>query len=99
MSNRELWNAVKPFLTWKGLLHNDNISIEANDNIVEDEKKLTKEFNSYYINIAKTTSSKLPMKLKNNLDCINDSLITKQIIEKYKIHPSIKAIQDRTKDK
>ena len=61
---------------------------------MEDEQKLTKEFNSYYINIAKTTSGKLPMKLKNNLDYINDSLITKPIIEKYKNHPSIKAIQD-----
>ena len=34
------------------------------------------------------------MKLENNLDCINDSLIAKQIIEKYKNHSSIKVIQD-----
>ena len=34
------------------------------------------------------------MKLENNLDYINDLLITKQIIEKYKNHPSIKTIQD-----
>ena len=93
MSNRKFWNAVKPFLTSKGFLHNDNISIDINGNIVEDEQKLTKEFNSHYINIAKTTSGKLPMKLENDLDYINDSLITKQIIEKYKNHPSIKAIQ------
>ena len=65
-----------------------------NGNIVEDEQKLTKEFNSYLINIAKTTSSKPPMKLENNLDYINDSLITKNTVEKYKNHPSIKAIQD-----
>ena len=34
------------------------------------------------------------MKLENDLDYINDSLITKRIIGKYKNHPSIKAIQD-----
>ena len=34
------------------------------------------------------------MKLENNLDYINDLLITKQIIEKYKNHSSIKTIQD-----
>ena len=34
------------------------------------------------------------MKLENNLDYINDSLIAKRIIEKYKNHLSIKAIQD-----
>ena len=94
MSNRKFWNTVKPFLTSKGFLHNDKISIDINDNIVEDKQKLTKDFNSYYLNIAKTTSGKPPMKLENNLDYINDSLITKRNIEKYKSHPSIKAIQD-----
>ena len=94
MSNRKFWNTVKPFLASKGFLQNDNISIDINGNIIEDEQKLTKEFNSYYINIAKTTSGKPPMKLENDLDYINDSLITKPITKKYKNHPSIKAIQD-----
>ena len=94
MSNRKFWNTVKPFLTSKGFLHNDNISIDINGNIVGNEQKLTKEFYSCYTSIAKTTSGKPPMKLENNLDYINDSLITKQIIEKYKNHPSINAVQD-----
>ena len=94
MSNRKFWNTVKPFLTSKGFLHNDNISININGNTVEDEQKLTKEFNSYYINIVKTTSGKPPIKLENNLDYTSDSLITERIIEKYNNHPSIKAIQD-----
>ena len=34
------------------------------------------------------------MKSENDLDYINDLLITKRIIEKYKNHPSLKAIQD-----
>ena len=93
VSNRKFSNTVKPFVTSKGFLHNDNISIDMNGNIVEDEQKL-KEFNLYYLNIAKTTSGKPPMKLENNLDYINDSLIAKRIIEKYKDHPSIKTIQD-----
>ena len=94
MSNRKFWITVIPFLTLKGFFHNDNISSDINGNIVEDELKLTKEFNLYYINIAKITSGKAPMKLENNLDYINDSLITKRIIEKYKNHPSTKDIQD-----
>ena len=63
MSDKKFWNTVEPFLTSKGFLHDDNISIDINGNIVEDEKKLTKEFNSYYTNIAKTTSGKTQMKL------------------------------------
>ena len=46
MSNRKFWNTVKPFLTSEGFLHNDNISIDINGNIVEDEQKLAKESNS-----------------------------------------------------
>ena len=88
MSNRKFWNTVKPFLISNGFLHNDNISIDINGDIV-DEPKLKKEFNSYYTNIAKTTSGKPQMKLGNNLGYINDSLITK-----YKKHPSIKVIPD-----
>ena len=94
MSNRKFQNTVKPFLTSKAFLHNDNNSININGYIVEGVQKLTKEFNSYYINIVKTTSRKPPIKLENNFDYINDSLIIKRIIEKYKNHPSIKAIQD-----
>ena len=94
MSNWKFWNKVKPFLTSKGFLHNDNISIDINGNIEEDEQKLAKEFNSYYINAAKAASGKPPMKLEKNLDYINDSLITKRIIKNYKNHSSMKAIQD-----
>ena len=53
MSNRKFWNTVKSFLASKGFLQNDTTSIDINDNIVENEQKLTKEFNSYYINIVK----------------------------------------------
>ena len=85
MSKRKFWNTVKLFLTSKGFLHNDNISIDINGNIVEDEQKLTKEFNSYYINTAEITSGKPPMKLENNLDYINDSLTTNELLKNIKI--------------
>ena len=45
MSNSKFWNIVKPFLTSKGFLHNDEISIDINGNIKVDEQKLKKEFN------------------------------------------------------
>ena len=47
MSNRKFWNTVKFFLTSKVFLHNYNISVNINGNIVEDEQKLTKEIDSY----------------------------------------------------
>ena len=86
MNNRKFWNTVKPVVISKDFFHNDNISIDIYGNIVEDLQNLTKEFNSYYINMAKTTSGKPSMKLENNLDYINQSLITKRIIKKYTNH-------------
>ena len=86
MNNRKFWNTVKPVVISKDFFHNDNISIDIYGNIVEDLQNLTKEFNSYYINMAKTTSGKPSMKLENNLDYINHSLITKRIIKKYTNH-------------
>ena len=61
---------------------------------MEDEQKITKELNAYYINIVKTAFGKPPVKLENNFDYIHDMLITKQINKKYKNYPSIKAMQD-----
>ena len=38
-NNKKFWNNVKPFLTNKGFLTNDNISIKANDDAVTDKTK------------------------------------------------------------
>ena len=68
MSNRKFWNTVKPFLTSKGLLQNDNISIDINGNIVENEQQWAKEFNSYYINIGKRSCDKPLMNYFQNIN-------------------------------
>ena len=61
----ELWVIESSGIQSNPFLHQNssitmNISIAVNVNIMEDEQKLTNEFNSYYINIAKTTSGKPP---------------------------------------
>ena len=50
--NKDFWNAVKPFLTSKGFLHNDDIATEFDNRTITDEKELSKTFNEYYINIV-----------------------------------------------
>ena len=44
-SDKKFWNIVKPFLTNKGFLTDDNISINFNDNLVTDKTKLANLFN------------------------------------------------------
>ena len=53
MSSKKFWNTVKPFLSSNGFIHNNDISIEIDNKIIEDESELAKIFNSHYINSRK----------------------------------------------
>ena len=41
-NSEKFWNTVKPFLTNKGFLTNDNISMKVNDDLITDKTKLAK---------------------------------------------------------
>ena len=43
--NNDFWNAVKPFLTSKGFLHNDDIAMNFDNRTITDDKELSKTFN------------------------------------------------------
>ena len=45
MSNKKFWNTVKPFLTKKGCISNDFISVENNGVLISNEKELVELFN------------------------------------------------------
>ena len=55
-NNKKFWNTVKPFLTNKGFLTDDNISIKVNDDLVAEKTNLANLFNLHYINIVENTS-------------------------------------------
>ena len=62
MVSKTFWSTVKPFLSLKGFIHNNNIRIEIDDKIIEDKSELAKRFNSHYINIVKSITGKHPTK-------------------------------------
>ena len=49
MGSKKFWTTVKPFLSSKGFIHNNDITIEIDDKIIEDKSELAKTFNSLYI--------------------------------------------------
>ena len=55
MSNKAFWNTVEPFLTNKGFLTNENITIKHKNKIVTNNSKLAHLFHNHYINIVETT--------------------------------------------
>ena len=54
------WKFMKLFLINKTSIVNNDITLIHKNKIISDEKQLTKQFNSYYINIAEKSSGTKP---------------------------------------
>ena len=48
-TNKSFWKFMKPFLTNKGFIGNNDITLIHKNKIISDEKQLTKLFNSYIL--------------------------------------------------
>ena len=80
MSNRTFWKTIKLFVTKKGCMTNDCISIEKDGDIVRDEKVLAELFNESYINIVEISSGNKPSSLGNCEDSEQDDATVDKII-------------------
>ena len=94
ISNSDFWNLVKPFLSNKGGLVGDDISLVHNNQIVTDDSELTEIFNNHYINIVEKTSGQKPCNISDTVKYDYDRLLVRLILEKYKDHPSVLAIRE-----
>ena len=93
MSNKKFWSTVKPFLTNKGRISNDFISVEKDGDLISNEKEIVELFNQNYINIVENSSGKKPSSLGDCLNASQDELTVKEIISVYSNHPSIQKIK------
>ena len=92
VSNTAFWNTVNPFLTNKGFLINENMTIIYKYKIVKDNSKLADLFNNHYIYIVESTSGMFPENI-GNLECKSDDHLTvAKIIKHYKNSTSIETI-------
>ena len=83
-TNKSFWKFMKPFLINKGFTGNNDITLIRQNKIISDEKKLTRLFNSYYINIVEKSSDTKTLNFKNtSVHSVRD------IVNSYKTHPSI----------
>ena len=92
VSNRDFWNLVKPFLSTKGGLLGNDVTLVKEGKVITDDYALTEIFNDHYVNIVEKTSGKKPSNLAEMVDCEGDGEIVRLIIDKYKDHPSVAAI-------
>ena len=93
--NKLFWKTVKPFFSSKGSFGN-KIKLVENDKVWHDDSKIAEEMNNFFKNAVST------LNIKENSFIINhdNSHITDPVekaIEKYKFHPSILLIKEKTK--
>ena len=99
VTNKNFWKVIKPFLTNKGCIDGNEISIVNGDEIISDEKELVKTFNEHYINIVERSCG---VKSQNLFQEGTSAHLTDNekidIIEKhYESHPSIIEIKNNLK--
>ena len=69
-TSKTFWKFLKPFLTNKGFVGNNDIALIHKNKIISDEKQMTKMFNSYYINIAEKSSGTKPITFSTNFKTV-----------------------------
>ena len=81
---KEFWKIIKPFLTNKGFLSGNEITLIENDEVITEEKILTEKFNNHYTNIVEQSCGVSSTKL----NLVNNSLNENQ-------NPSITKIKSK----
>ena len=93
MSNKTFWHTVRPFITNKRILIDNEISLIHNGKTIDDEKQVAETLNYAYINILEHTACNKPISVLHDTNIEFSSAID-LIINKYETKPSIIKIKD-----
>ena len=88
MRNKQFWKTMKPFLTNKGCIENNDIILLNGEVMITNDKIAAKRFNEHYINIVERTSGFKPSKMWYSVKSRNNNFL-RSIANQYKDHPSI----------
>ena len=89
MTNKQFWKTMKPFLTNKGCLENNDIILLDGEEMITNDRILAKRFNEHYINIVERSSGFKPSKMSFSAESRINNHFLKSIANQYKDHPSI----------
>ena len=84
---------MRPFLTNKGILIDNKISLIHTGKTTDDEKQVAETLNHAFINIVEHTTSYKPISVLHDKNIELSSAID-LIVNKYETHPSIIKIKD-----
>ena len=95
--NKTFWNNVKPLFTGKSKLKT-NITIIEKENVVIEKEKVAEILNNYFIEAVQNLEiEKFASESVQEIQSENIDEVIKNIIERYKSHPSIVKIKENVK--
>ena len=94
LDNRKFWQNVKPLFSNK--VKAKTIKLIENDETIDNEIKIAKIFNEYFVNTVKNLGILTEMESATFTE--NNLIEVEMALKKYKNHPSITAITKRMKN-
>ena len=92
--NKRNWKTVKPFLSDKSI-NNDKIHLNENGELINSKFKTAEVLNEFFSNIVKNLKIPKYENLNCNIQKVKDPVLKATL--KYKNHPSIIAIKEKSK--
>ena len=93
--NKKFWKTVKPFLSDKSI-NSDKIHLNENGELINSKTKTAEVLNEFFSNIVKNLKIPEYENLNRNFQKVKDPVL--KAILKYKNHPSIIAIKEKSKN-
>ena len=88
MTNRKFWATIRPFLTNKGMITSNEISLKQGDDVINNEGKVAELLNYAYIYVVENTAGKKPVSVFDKANVTLSTAIN-TILGEYKYHPSV----------
>ena len=95
MTNKQFWKTMKPFLTNKGCLENNDINLLDGEEMITNDRILAKRFNEHYLNIVERSSGLKSSKMSFSVESKNNHFL-RSIANQCKDDPSIVNIRQNT---
>ena len=62
-TNKSFWNFIKPFMTNKGMVASNDITLIEGKNVIKNEYEISQTLNKHYINIVEKSGGNKPNKI------------------------------------
>ena len=97
VTNKNVWNFIRPFLVNKGSLNSCEIVLKKEQKIINDTKKIVQVLNDHFINIVQRSCREKPTSVAKQSYLTDGIKIVDHIVPHYEHHLSVTHIKKTVK--